>query len=314
MLSASSGAAPSGADAPAPELILRDLKSAARKAEHADVLRLLAEWESHWGKGATYAEALSWAARAYASKGHRDDAARCAGEAYALAADLVLTGEETPEVAALRHARDVALGASIEVQAQVAAGDGRGGEAASYLREMLALYPHEGFSTRIRKNLLQLTLAGEPALPLAGEALPEGSAITVPLGERPLVVFFWAHWCSDSRAQGRTLSRMFDGGAYPDVGLVAPTCLFGYITKGTPAAAEEEREQMATVLAAEYAWMARRPDTRVLLSAETVARYGASTFPTLVLIDGGGVVRRYHPGPVKFEDLRGWMDALLEGA
>ncbi len=278
------------------------------------MLRLLAEWESHWGKGASYAETLSWAARAYASKGHRDNAARCAGEAYALAAALPPVEEGAPDVAALRHSRDVALGAAIEVQAQLATGDGRSGEAVRYLGEMLALYENEGFSTRIRKNLLQLTLAGEPALPLEGEALPGGSAITVPLGERPLVVFFWAHWCSDSRAQGRTLSRILDGGAYPTVGLVAPTCLFGYITKGTAAAAEEEKEQMATVLVAEYAWMLRRPDTRVLLSAETIARYGASTFPTLVLIDGGGVVRRYHPGPVKFEDLRGWMDGLLEGA
>jgi hypothetical protein len=47
------------------------------------------------------------------------------------------------------------------------------------------------------------------------------------------------------------------------------------------------------------------------IGAESFARYGASTTPTLVLIDAAGVVRFYHPGSVTEADLVSRVQALL---
>jgi len=40
------------------------------------------------------------------------------------------------------------------------------------------------------------------------------------------------------------------------------------------------------------------------VNEENFRRYGASTTPTLVLIDRAGIVRLYHPGRMTYEELR----------
>lgn len=291
----------------APELLIRDLKSAARKANHDEVARLLAECESRWGRGAIYAEALSWAARAYFSKGHTEFAAQRAADAYALSEALVANGNTGKESSADYAALTTAQGAAIEVTAQIAIGAGRADEAVRYLREMEERHQGRDFATRIRKNLLQLTLVGQPALPLDFDPLPGSIAMEDPIGQHPVLLFFWAHWCSDSRAQGRTLTRVLEGDKHPRLALLAPTRTFGFIQKGSPVAAEEEQSHIAAVVDAEYPWMRNRSRCCPLLSNSTCHRYGASTFPTLVLVDETGIVRTYHSGAMKFEDLTGLL-------
>ncbi len=287
----------------APETMIRDVKAAARKAEHAEVERLLDECAGQVGKGGIYAEVLSWAARAYLSKGHLSDAALRAAEAYELGARIYKDGAACSLDDAERTALDIALGAAIEVQAQLAESRNGNVEAVRYLEAMLDVHAGSDFVTRIRKNLLRLTLPGQAALPLNWVPLAGFDGEENPIGRRPVLLFFWAHWCSDSRTQGRALNRLFDAGAHSDLALVAATRLFGYISKGTAAPEADEREQISAVLDAEYSWMRNRPGTSVLLNAANCARYGASTFPTLVVLDAAGIVRGYHPGVMKFEAL-----------
>jgi hypothetical protein len=42
----------------------------------------------------------------------------------------------------------------------------------------------------------------------------------------------------------------------------------------------------------------------VPVNEETFKNYGASTSPTLVLIDRAGIVRLYHPGRMTYEELQ----------
>jgi len=42
----------------------------------------------------------------------------------------------------------------------------------------------------------------------------------------------------------------------------------------------------------------------VPIGSDNFRNYGASTTPTLVLIDSRGVVRLYHPGNLSYEDLK----------
>jgi hypothetical protein len=50
----------------------------------------------------------------------------------------------------------------------------------------------------------------------------------------------------------------------------------------------------------------------VPLSAANFQAYGASTVPTLVLVDSGGVVRLYHPGVMAEPELSGRIQAVLK--
>ena len=48
-----------------------------------------------------------------------------------------------------------------------------------------------------------------------------------------------------------------------------------------------------------------------LVSEENFNKYGASTVPTLVLIDRSGIVKMYHPGGLTYEELRPRVEALF---
>jgi thioredoxin-related protein len=47
------------------------------------------------------------------------------------------------------------------------------------------------------------------------------------------------------------------------------------------------------------------------VSEENFRRYGASTTPTLVLIDRAGIVRLYHPGAMTYEELRARVQSII---
>jgi hypothetical protein len=52
-------------------------------------------------------------------------------------------------------------------------------------------------------------------------------------------------------------------------------------------------------------------DTAIPLSAANFLAYGASTTPTLVLIDSSGTVRYYHPGAAPEAELSARIQRLL---
>lgn len=92
--------------------------------------------------------------------------------------------------------------------------------------------------------------------------------------------------------------------------LISPTKLYGYVAGGEPAAPADEKRYIETVRRQYYAGLSGTP---VPLDAANFLNYGASTTPTLVLIDRNGVVRYYHPGAVSEPVLAARIQALLEG-
>jgi hypothetical protein len=48
------------------------------------------------------------------------------------------------------------------------------------------------------------------------------------------------------------------------------------------------------------------------ISDENFKVYGASTTPTLVLVDKAGVVRMYHPGRMSYEELQPKIESLVK--
>jgi len=237
-------------------------------------------------------EALSWLARGELDARQYDQAERYAAETRQLTLDLMKRGGQVPAPAG------IALGAAIEVHAQVLVARGRRSEAISFLKAELATWRQTPLAERIQKNINLLALVGNPA-PALDESHwigPRPSSLASLKG-RPVLLFFWAHWCPDCKAEVPILARLVR--TFKALALVAPTRLYGYTSDGdaTPEAETRYIEQVERQYYAPLAGML------VPLSSLNFDRYGCSTTPTFVLIDQHGIVRLYHPGAMSYDDL-----------
>jgi len=261
-------------------------------------------YQAQAGASAELAAALSWIARGELEARQWTQADRYAADARKMATDLLRT-----------HPLDAdpwlptALGASIEVHAQALAAQGQRAEAVTFLRQQFAAYATTSIGERIRKNLNLLDLEGKQAPPLeTGEWLgPRGPDLSSLRGH-PVLLFFWAHWCADCKAEGPILASL--RATYGPKGLVllGPTRLYGYVAGGEPAPPAVEKQYIRKVHEQFYPELATMP---VVLSAANFLNYGASSTPTIVLIDGLGMVRFYHPGAVSEAELGERIRAVL---
>lgn len=241
-------------------------------------------------------EAQSWLGRGALAAKQYDTADRYA----------VQTEQEVTELLK-RHRLDqdrslpLALGAAIEVQGQVMAAKGERDRALDYLRQELKLYRATSIAERIQKNINLIDLEGKPAPPLDAKAYigaikPKSVA---ELRGRPVLLFLWAHWCSDCKMQGPVLARLNREFGPGGLTILAPTQLYGTV-QGDEVPPDVEKRHIEQVFTQHYA--ALHP-FGVPLSSENFKTYGVSTTPTLVLIDRTGIVRLYRPGRMTYEEL-----------
>jgi len=249
-------------------------------------------------KGATseYAAAVSWIARGALAAKDFNRAERFSTEARNLSLDLMKNRrlDADPWL-------PTALGNSIEVHAHALAGHGQRSEAVTFLNEQLAAYGNTSLDERIRKNILLLTLEGQPAPALEtnqwlGDKPPSLSA----LRGHPVLLFFWAHWCSDCKGMVPVLASVMRTFGPKGLVLIGPTKLYGYVSAGLDAPASIEKPYIEKVRQQFYASLANMP---VPLSAANFQQYGCSTTPTIVLLDAAGKVRFYHPGALTEQEL-----------
>ncbi len=258
------------------------------------------------GAGATseVAASYSWLARGALDARQLDRADQFAGETRKLSLDLLRNRplDSDPWL-------PTALGASIEVHAQVLAGRGERAEAAAFLRQQFALYGNTSIAERIRKNLNLLSFEGKPAPPIAaGEFLGPQPRPLAALRGHPVLLFFWAHWCPDCKAEAPILASLMK--TYGPRGLVleGPTRFYGYAAGGEDAPPAAEKQYIDQVRKQYYGMLAGMP---VPISAPAFLAYGASTTPTLVLIDRSGIVRYYHPGAATEAELAAQIEKVI---
>ncbi len=269
--------------------------------------QLIAQAKNSGGVTADLVFAESWIARAYLETGQLDAADRYAASTREWAGTLLAHGlrldAADPNLA-------TALGAGIEVHAQVLTKRGDSAGAAAFLRAQLARWRTTTLRARIQKNLNLLTIEGHPAPPVdvahwVGPLRPQPLSA---LRGHPVLLFFWAHWCVDCKADVPVVEAVNQRFGPRGLKIIGPTQHYGYAQGGDPAAPEKENAWIESTREKFYATITGMP---VPVSDETLRSYGVSTTPTIVLIDKNGIVRLYHPGAISFEELAPKIEDLL---
>ena len=284
--------------------LANDVKELVARNDLSDAERIVRASQKQAGSTPEFAAALSWLARGEMGANQLDRADAYAVETRKLADQLLRTRklDSDPWL-------PTAVGAAIEVHAEVLAARGERSDAVTFLNEQLALFGNTSIGERLHKNLNLLSLEGKPA-PALDESDwlgPKPSPLSALRGH-PVLLFFWAHWCVDCKAEAPILAEIRR--RYGPKGLVvmAPTKYYGYVAEGKDAAPAVEKKYIEEVRRQFYAPLG---DVPAPLSNANFLKYGASTTPTLVLIDGAGVVRLYHPGNLSGPELAARVQAVL---
>jgi thiol-disulfide isomerase/thioredoxin len=252
---------------------------------------MLKQYRDQRGVNAEYLEADSWVGRGDLFAKNYAAALQNAEEVRNLCIKQ-LTGRKLDAEPSL----PTALGAAIEVTAQAIAAQGRRAEAVTFLQAELATYRATSIGARIQKNINLLSLVGKPAPPLdvtVGVTGPHPRPLSAHAGH-PVLLFFWAHWCSDCKAEIPIVRRL------KGIEVIAPTQHYGYVAGGVDAPPSIETPYIAKVFAQYYSGLG---NIETPLSEANFARYGVSTTPTIVLVNAAGIVTLYHPGAMTHEEL-----------
>jgi thiol-disulfide isomerase/thioredoxin len=264
----------------------------------------LQSYRSRQGVTPDYVEALSWLARTNLGSHQLDRADTYAKQTETLSRQLLAKRPLDAEP----HL-PIALGAALEVQAQVLTARGETTQAVALLRRGVETYRNTSIRARLQKNLNMLGLAGQPApqLKITSYLGPKPVALSQ-LSGSPVLLFFWAHWCSDCKAEGPIIAQLSSEFGSRGLMLLAPTQLYGYAAQGEDAAPKDELPYIQRVWQHYYSGLQGVP---VPVSKENFNLYGASTTPTLVLLDRAGRVALYHPGAMPYEDLRAAIEKAI---
>jgi thiol-disulfide isomerase/thioredoxin len=266
-----------------------------------------AELNSYRGaQGVTpeYLEAYSWLGRAALDQHEYTQAAAYAKETKTQAQELL---KKRP-LDAEPHL-PIALGAALEVQAQALAVQGQRTQAVAVLQAALRTYANTSIQARLQKNLNLLAFQGKvaPALKsdgFLGAKLPAAAE----LKGAPVLLFFWAHWCGDCKAEAPIITQLRSEYAPKGLKVIGPTRLYGYTAQIEHASPSDELQYIDAVRHRFYAGLLDMP---VPISKYNFDTYGASTTPTLVLLDRTGKVAWYHPGAVPYGELRGEIEKVV---
>jgi thiol-disulfide isomerase/thioredoxin len=282
--------------------VIDDVRSALGAGNFAAAESVLNTYRAQHGVDPAYLEGLSWMARGALAAKQLDQADKYAGETESLVRQqLPHHGlDSDPHLA-------TAMGAALEVESKVLAARGENAKAVALLRRSITTYGSTSIRARLQKNLNELSLAGEPA-PALSEAQYLGvrPVALSQLKGSPVLLFFWAHWCGDCKYEGPIIARLSSefGGK---LAVMAPTRLYGYAAQGEDAKPSDELAYIGKVWRQYYPGL---QSVAVPIGKSNFNNYGASTTPTLVLIDGKGRVALYHPGLMQYDELR----AAIEGA
>jgi len=290
--------------APAWAGIVDDVRLAVAQNNFSAAEAALHSYRSQQGINPEYLEAYSWLGRAALEQRQYEQAAAYAKQTKA----LVLEQLKQRSLDADAHL-PIALGAALEVQSQVLAVRGQRTQAVEVLQAALRTYGNTSIHDRLQKNLNLLSLQGKPAPALRSEE-SLGAKLPLPaqLKGLPVLLFFWAHWCADCKAEAPIITQLRSEFAGKGLQVIGPTRRYGYTAQIEHASSSDELQYIDAVRHRFYAGLLDMP---VPISKYNFDTYGASTTPTLVLLNRAGKVAMYHPGALPYDQLRAEIEKVV---
>lgn len=181
--------------------IVTDVRSALAQNNFSAADTALQTYRARLGVTPEYLEALSWMARASLSAHQLDRA-----ETYAKQTESLVRQQLLHRSLDAEPHLPLALGAALEVEAQVFAARGQQRQAVALLRSNLITYHNTSIRARLQKNLNLFGLTGQPAPPLnlAQYFGPRPTPLSQMKGS-PVLLFFWAHWCGDCKRDRKSV-------------------------------------------------------------------------------------------------------------
>jgi thiol-disulfide isomerase/thioredoxin len=284
--------------------IIEDVRTALAQDNFSTADSFLNSYRTKNGVTPEYVEAYSWMARAALSARNYDQAAVYSKQTSALAQEQL---KQRP-LDAEPHL-PLALGAAIEVQSQTLAARGQRTQAIALLQTALRSYGSTSIRARLQKNLNLLSLDGKPGPALRSEQfLGSKPPVLAELKGSPVLLFFWAHWCGDCKAEAPIITQLRSEFASKGLAVVGPTRLYGYTAQVENATPSDE---LAYIDAVRHRFYGGLLDMPVPISKYNFDTYGASTTPTLVLLDRTGKVAMYHPGALPYDQLKAEIEKVV---
>jgi thiol-disulfide isomerase/thioredoxin len=284
--------------------IVEDVRGALAQNSFPAAEAELNAYKARNGVTSEYIEAYSWMARAALSARDYDQASAYAKQTSAMALDQL----KQRALDAEPHL-PLALGAAIEVQSQTLAARGQRTQAVAILQTALRTYGNTSIRARLQKNLNLLSFEGKAAPALRTEQfLGSKPPALAQLKGSPVLLFFWAHWCGDCKAEAPIITQLRSEFAPKGLTVVGPTRLYGYTAQVENASPSDE---LAYIDAVRHRFYAGLLDMPVSISKYNFDVYGASTTPTLVLLDRAGKVAMYHPGALSYAELRAEIEKVV---
>jgi thiol-disulfide isomerase/thioredoxin len=283
--------------------IIEDVRTALARDNFSGAESYLTSYRSTNGVTPEYVEAYSWVARAALNARNYDQAAAFAKETSSLVQEQLKQRplDAEPDL-------PLALGAAIEVESQTLAARGQRTQAIAVLQTALHTYGSTSIRARLQKNLNLLSLDGKPAPALRSEQfLGSKPPVLAQLKGSPVLLFFWAHWCGDCKAEAPILTQLRTEFAPKGLTVLGPTRLYGYTAQVENAAPSDE---LAYIDAVRHRFYGGLLDMPVPISKHNFDTYGASTTPTLVLLDRTGKVAMYHPGALPYDQLKAEIEKV----
>lgn len=284
--------------------VVDDVRLALARNNFSAAESVLNSYRSQQGVNPEYLEAYSWMARVALDQGQYDQASAYAKQTKS----FVLEQLKQRPLDSDPHL-PIALGAALEVQSQTLAARGQRTQAVALLQSALRTYGNTSIHDRLQKNLNLLSLQGRPAPPLKSDEFL-GAKLPMPaqLKGSPVLLFFWAHWCSDCKAEAPIITQLRSEFSGQGLQVIGPTRLYGYTAQIEHASASDELGYIDAVRHRFYAGLLDMP---VPISRYNFDTYGASTTPTLVLLDRTGRVAMYHPGVLPYAELRAEIEKVV---
>ena len=283
--------------------VVDDVLTALQQNNFSAAEATLNSYRSSKGVTPEYLEAYSWMGRAALQQREYDRAA-----AYAKQTRTLVVEQLKQRSLATDPHLPTALGAAFEVEAQALAARGQRTQAIALLQTALRTYGNTSIQERLKKNVNLLSLQGRIAPALKSDQ-SLGASLPPPadLKGSPVLLFFWAHWCGDCKAESPIIARLRSEYAAKGLKVIGPTRFYGYTAQIEHAAPADELRYIDAVRHRFYGGLLDMP---VPISKYNFDTYGASTTPTLVLLDRAGKVAMYHPGALPYDQLKAEIEKV----